>query len=505
MGQVAQDGDEFIPPHARQGVALAQGSAHAVRQLHQQFVARGVSMGVVDGFEAVQIEVAHGQRALAPQRLQHGLLQPVGQQHAVRQARERVEVRNALQLALLLLHGRDVGEQGDVVARASGGVDHGADRLHLGIDLAILTPVPDLARPVALLLERLPHGGVMLGRLAPRLQNARVLAHGLLVAVAGDAAEGVVDFDDGALRVGDHDGFARVREHAGGQQQPRVRLLAFADVLERHLHRRRTLVPDDVALDLDVHRNAIEADEFFLLQRHRLSPLHAAGNTLHNQMPKLRVHETQDRYTQQLLRGTRRQQPYRGRVDVHQLALLVHRDAHRRVLHQTAVAVFAFAQGAFHDHAAHNVLQHAPAHQHEHQRHARGNAQDGQVLLAQAVPLVGHAGAHQHTELVVRQPLVADDAVTPVERGHAAELPRQRRPRLQEWHFGRHPAGDTLVADRAHHQVARIRHQRHNPVRAQVQVLVQAHEILRVQREHDRPLKTPLAVERTHQLQRFRL
>ena len=64
----------------------------------QQLVARIMPVVVIDGFESVQIQKNHRQVLVAAQRLRHGLVHAICQQHAVGQARERVEVGDALQL-----------------------------------------------------------------------------------------------------------------------------------------------------------------------------------------------------------------------------------------------------------------------------------------------------------------------------------------------------------------------------------------------------------------------
>ena len=227
VAEVLHHGDELIAPDARQRVALAQGVADARGQCHQQLVTGFVAVAVVHRLEAVEVEVEHGQPQPAPLGLGHGLFQAVGQQGAVGQASEGVVVGVELQLQLVLFEGGDVGEQREVLAHHALFVAHGADGLHLGVVLAVLAAVPQLALPVALVLQLLPHRHVEAALLAARFQEARVVAQGFLAAVAGDAAEGLVDVDDAAVFRGDHDAFAGVREHAGGQVQALFGLLAF--------------------------------------------------------------------------------------------------------------------------------------------------------------------------------------------------------------------------------------------------------------------------------------
>ena len=89
---------------------------------------------------------------------------------------------------------------------------------------------------MALLEQGAPHVGVILLVLAPGAEQARVAAKGLVTAVAGDLAEGIVDINDGALRVRDHDAFAGMGEHAGSQMKLFLSLLALRDVAHGHVN-----------------------------------------------------------------------------------------------------------------------------------------------------------------------------------------------------------------------------------------------------------------------------
>jgi hypothetical protein len=70
-----------------------------------------MAVRVVDRLEAVQVQEHHADAVLPALALHDRLLQAVGQQHAVRQPGQQVVVRDVLQLVLVLLHQRDVGEQ----------------------------------------------------------------------------------------------------------------------------------------------------------------------------------------------------------------------------------------------------------------------------------------------------------------------------------------------------------------------------------------------------------
>ena len=84
-----QDG-EFIPPLARQGVAIAQAFAHTRRKLPQKLVANGMAIGVVDQLEAIKIEKHHGQFFFAAARLDNGHFQAVHEQVAIGQPGQQI-------------------------------------------------------------------------------------------------------------------------------------------------------------------------------------------------------------------------------------------------------------------------------------------------------------------------------------------------------------------------------------------------------------------------------
>src|SRR5450759_3284611 len=89
---------------------------------------------------------------------------------------------------LLRLHGvADVAEDTDVVGRPALLVVDGADRQPLGVDLAVLAPVPDLAPPAAGGRQGGPQVAVEGLVVAPGLQDPRVPAEHLRLGVAGDA------------------------------------------------------------------------------------------------------------------------------------------------------------------------------------------------------------------------------------------------------------------------------------------------------------------------------
>ena len=231
--QVHQHSNKFIPANARQRVAFTQGRLHALGQCHQQVVSHVVPMGVVDCLEAVKVQKRDREAVLAPLALRQSLTQAVGQQHPVRQTGQCIEMGNALQLALLVLHRCDVGKQRDIVLRFARRIAHGTDGQQFGVHLTVLAPVPHFAAPMPLPIELLPHLRIKVSPMAARLQQAGILPNRFLAGVAGDAAEGVIHFDDGATRIGNGDALARMCEDTGSEFQPPFSALAFGNVLAR--------------------------------------------------------------------------------------------------------------------------------------------------------------------------------------------------------------------------------------------------------------------------------
>ena len=174
-----------------------------------------MAVSVVNEFESIEVKIGHRQALPAPLCLRHGLMQPVGQQHAVGHRGQRVIVCDMFELLFMLLQRRDVGEQRHILLGLAVCVAHGTDGLHHRIHLAVLAPVPDFAGPVAGIDQILPHGGEVLFFLATGVEDARGLAEHFVAAVTGESCKGLIDVDDGAVGCGDHDAFAGMRKHAG--------------------------------------------------------------------------------------------------------------------------------------------------------------------------------------------------------------------------------------------------------------------------------------------------
>ena len=93
---------ELVAAEARDRVGVAKGAAEANRQLPEQLVAARMPERVVDLLETVEVEQQDRCAAAGASRVREGGLDPVVEEHAVRQAREAVVER----LVLDLLHVR---------------------------------------------------------------------------------------------------------------------------------------------------------------------------------------------------------------------------------------------------------------------------------------------------------------------------------------------------------------------------------------------------------------
>ena len=357
--EVDQDGDKLVAAQSRQRIADAQGVLEAFRNGDQQIVAGLVTVAVVDRLEAIEIKIDQSHEDIPAPGLGDGLPQPIGQQHAIRQSGQGVEMGHVFELALMLLHRRDVGEQADVMLRAARGVAHVADGEQFGVKLAVLAAIPELSRPAAIVNDGAPHRGEELRSLQVRFQHPRIAAKRFVAAVAGDVGKRVIDVDDVAGGIGDQDTLAGMGEYAGRQLQTNFGALACGDVDETAAHLAtfafgHVVNPhlDDQFLAGRVAHDALDQD--------RLAAQGAGAHTPHAFLRRQAVGldgcvEVLDAVAQQLFpRAT--EQLFRLAIDVDDAPRvdIEHRDRVGRVLDQTAEAPLALRQAilrrAFHAH-----------------------------------------------------------------------------------------------------------------------------------------------------------
>ena len=111
---IEQDG-ELVAAEARERVARSNAALEAPSDTDEELVAGLVSEAVVDGLEAIEIEVEHreGRGAERPLRALKEVLQAVDEQRSIRQIGERIVERLPLQLLLGLLARGDVARDAE--------------------------------------------------------------------------------------------------------------------------------------------------------------------------------------------------------------------------------------------------------------------------------------------------------------------------------------------------------------------------------------------------------
>ena len=240
--QCLDDEDEFIAAQAGDGILRTHCLFQPFGDPLQKEVTHGVAHGVVDVLEAIQIEEQHGGPGPLTLGTQDCLLQAVVEQQPVGEFGQRVVVRQMGELVLGLLDTTDITEYSDMVGGVALFVLHHVDGQQLGVDLAILAPVPEFTLPLAGLFERAPHG-LEEGLVVPtRLKQGGVFPHHLFRGVAGDPGEGAVDGDDAMPGVGNDDPFRRSFEHHSGLAQMALGLVDLLDHVVEALHQRFQLL-----------------------------------------------------------------------------------------------------------------------------------------------------------------------------------------------------------------------------------------------------------------------
>ncbi len=210
---------ELIPPQPGHGVLFADDATQPLPRLQQQHVAQGVAQGVVDDFEAIQIEEHHRKPVPVAACVSDGVIEPVEEEGAVGQSGQGVVVGQIIEADFALFAGGDVGEHPHIVGDRSAVIAHHGDDQPFGVDLPRFASMPDLPLPRALFQQLLVHCLIKGFVVVAGMEQCRGLPDGLLGGVAGDVGEGVVDHDDPLIGVGNHDPLQAVLEHPGGQLQ----------------------------------------------------------------------------------------------------------------------------------------------------------------------------------------------------------------------------------------------------------------------------------------------
>ena len=213
---------ELVAAEARDRVRVAHRLADQRGDLAQHVVAREVAAGVVDGLEAVEVQVAHHVALAAGARDLERLAEAALELAAVDEAGERVVarlvghlLRQAAQLAHVVQHHRDAVDvaggpadrrgrclHAELVAGRARDEDRAAAEVHaVAGGEALLHGIRD--RATVVLVDEADH-------------RAEGLADRLLAAHAGQRLRGLVQVFDDAVRVGRHDALAeRVERQLG--------------------------------------------------------------------------------------------------------------------------------------------------------------------------------------------------------------------------------------------------------------------------------------------------
>ena len=222
QAEVFQEQHELVAAHAgngfvqaRDGVALAHHALQTLRHLDQEGIAQGQATAVVEGLEAVQIEIQEQHCAVASAARAAGqrLGESVEQQAAVGQVRERIAIGQVVDRRLGV--GIDPGEIADIVADHARLAPDGGQDQPLRMDLAILVTVPGLALPIALFPQGLPHLLMKHRVVPPREQQVQAPTDDLRGRIAGQTGEGLVDAEDDPARVRDQHAFLRLEGDGG--------------------------------------------------------------------------------------------------------------------------------------------------------------------------------------------------------------------------------------------------------------------------------------------------
>ena len=110
IGQVFKQDDKFVATQTGQGVNRAQFLVQSHRECHQQRVTHGMTIGIVDRLEFIQVQQAHRQFGAISLGFFKCPRKTVGQQHPIGQASERIMASLPLQALLHLLTLRHIAQ-----------------------------------------------------------------------------------------------------------------------------------------------------------------------------------------------------------------------------------------------------------------------------------------------------------------------------------------------------------------------------------------------------------
>src|SRR6476620_1528749 len=81
--KIFTENDELVAAQTGNGVGVSNGSLDSSGDLHEDGVALGVSEGVVDGLESIEIDIQHAAHVMVPTSASKCLIESVEQHCAV--------------------------------------------------------------------------------------------------------------------------------------------------------------------------------------------------------------------------------------------------------------------------------------------------------------------------------------------------------------------------------------------------------------------------------------
>ena len=207
-GEAGQQQHELVTTESGQTIPLSHQPLEAARHLLEQPVAGGMTEGVVDGLEVIEVDEQQSADQVLAARLAECLGQGLVELAAIGQTGQLVVIGEILDAALRRLTLGDVFEEDDVVADAPLVILHRRDDFPLGIDMTVGVQSQGLTLPaiqgVELIAEPPEPGPEVV---------AKVQAYHPLAVEAGDLAEGVIDPQDLEVGIRDDDAFMGFERH----------------------------------------------------------------------------------------------------------------------------------------------------------------------------------------------------------------------------------------------------------------------------------------------------
>ena len=225
-----QQQGEFVATHARHGVVIVDATEQPRGHFLEHAIAGGVAQGVVDRFEAVEVEEHQHHPGLLPVGRLQCRVQTILEQRAVGQVGQGVVIGEAVNPLFTGLALADVTEETHIACQIAFVVQHRGDPDPRRVMLAVAALEPDFAFPGAVLMQLLEHITQMGFLLVVDGEHVRQLVEHLLHGITADATERFVGLDDVTGRVGDQDRRGRVFKNRGRHAQVFLGPALLADI-----------------------------------------------------------------------------------------------------------------------------------------------------------------------------------------------------------------------------------------------------------------------------------